>query len=446
MERKRMADKLENILAAIEIGSSKIVCALAEPIDKDHFRLIGFSEAASAGVKAGDVIDMGKLTDQLRLVAKEVAKTTPGHPTIDLVTSGVAGEFVRSENTNAMIVSRHESFTQSDVNRLITEVKQIALPPTMRYLDVYPQEYVIDKDRHTRNPVGLAGSRLEAKLHVVQVRTTVCQNLKRALQKSGMTLDIGHLAFNPVAAAEAILTPEEKDLGVLMIDIGAELTSVCLYRDNAVRFSRIYMHGGNRLTDEISIQTKLSKLESEKLKKDIGMVNFRQNEDVDRTRELPEYSGLRNTPRTISTSSLSAIMDEVVEDIFQQIYRDLKNERIHSLIGNGVVLTGGSSWLTGIERTAQEIFSRHLAGRDLSVRMGYPFVLDDNMTFCTPGSLTMAEVMKERAYVSKPEYSTIFGYLNMQNQRFWAKPESQEKTGFFSATLGAIKKIFVGNF
>lgn len=261
-----------------------------------------------------------------------------------------------------------------------------------------------------------------------------------------MTLDIGHLAFNPVAAAEAILTPEEKGLGVLMIDIGAELTSVCLYSENAVRYSRIYMHGGNSLTNEISIQTKLSKMESEKLKKDIGMVDFRPNEDVDETRDLPEYSGLRNTPRTISTASLSAIMDEVVEDIFQQIYRDLKNERIHSLIGNGVVLTGGSSWLPGIERKAQEIFSRHLVGRDLSVRMGYPFVLNENMTFCTPGSLTMAEVTKDRAYISKPEYSTIFGYLNAQNQRFWAKPESQEKTGFFSATFGAIKKIFVGNF
>lgn len=446
MEKKRMADKLENILAAIEVGSSKIVCALAEPIDKDHFKLIGFAEAESAGVKAGDIIDMGKLTDQLRLVAKEVTKNTPGHPNIDLVTSGVAGEFVRSENTYSMIVSRHEVFTQSDVNKLITEVKQIVLPPTMRYLDVYPQEYVIDKVTNTRSPIGLAGSRLEAKLHVVQVRTTVCQNLKRALQKSGMTLDIGHLAFNPVAAAEAILTPEEKALGVLMIDIGAELTSVCLYSENAVRFSRIYLHGGNRLTDEISIQTKLSKLESEKLKKEIGMVNFRPNEDVDKTLPLPEYSGLRNTPRMISTASLSAIMDEVVEDIFQQIYRDLKNERIHTLIGNGVVLTGGSSWLPGIQRTAQDIFSRHLAGRDLSVRMGYPFVLFDNMTFCTPGSLTMAEVTKERLYCSRPEYSTIFGYLNAANQRFWAKPESQEKPGFLSATFGAIKKIFVGNF
>lgn len=163
MEKKRMADKPENILAAIEVGSSKIVCALAEPIDKDHFKLIGFSEAESAGMKAGEIIDMGKLTDQLRLVAKEVTKTTPGHPNIDLVTSGVAGDFVRSENTNSMIVSRHEVFTQGDVNRLITEVKQIVLPPTMRYLDVYPQEYVIDKVTKTRSPVGLAGSRLGSK-------------------------------------------------------------------------------------------------------------------------------------------------------------------------------------------------------------------------------------------------------------------------------------------
>jgi cell division protein FtsA len=439
-----MPDKSDDLLVALDIGSSKIVCAVAEPVDKLHFRLLGLAKGASQGMREGNIVDIMPLCDAVRDVLKDAEQITGRE--IKQLTTGISGPFVTSENTNMMQLTSHNEVELRDVESLIAGAQNMPLPATMRYLSVIPQEFGIDNNWGVKTPVGLVGSRLEARLHVVTAKSSSCQNIVKALRRNGVALTGNQLSFNPIVAAEAVLTPEEKRLGALYIDIGHSLTDVSLYSEDAVRYSKAFSLGGRDITNEISVQTKLATIDAEKLKINMGMVDFRHGIDPIRNTQLPDLAALRNCPRVISNAALAAIMENKLTVIFDQIYREIRSKNLLGLLTNGVVLAGGSSYIPGIDRLAQRIFSQHLPDKQISVRIGRPIIGHETMKFYAPEAIVPEDYPKQLAYCSIPEYATVFGYLNDLNRRFWEQSVTAKQKGWFRATTDYVKGLFLGNF
>ncbi len=438
-----MADKSSNLLAALDIGSSKIVCVLAEPIDIDHFRVIEMAEVMSSGVRAGHVVDMNKLVDAIRAVISEIERKSGIE--INEVVSGVSGNFVMSENTEISHLPSHNEIEQSDVDTLLRMAKG-APPPSMGYLAVVPQEYAVDNNGGIKSPVGLNGSRITAKLHLVTAKTSSCQNTVKALRRNGIELTRNLLLSNPLVSAKVLLTQEEQKLGALIIDIGYELSDVCIISDDAVRYSRAFNFGGNDITDEISVATSLSSMEAEEIKKTFGMVDYRTDIDAERRMTLPELSGYGPQPRLLSNQALAAIMERVVLDSFEHIYSDIKSRGMISLIGHGVVITGGSARIPGIDRLAQRVFSQHLGNRKMNVRIAAPLIADETMKYYARAAFTSSDYPEKLAYCSCPEYTTVIGYLDELNRRYWRQSTTEQKKSAFRSAVDYMKGFFLGNF
>lgn len=438
-----MADKSSNLLAALDIGSSKIVCVLAEPIDIDHFRVIEMAEVMSSGVRAGHVVDMNKLVDAIRAVISEIERKSGIE--INEVVSGVSGNFVMSENVEISHLPSHNEIEQSDVDTLLRIAKG-APPPSMGYLAVVPQEYAVDNNGGIKSPVGLNGSRLTAKLHLVTAKTSSCQNTVKALRRNGIDLTRNLLLSNPLVSAKVLLTQEEQKIGALIIDIGYELSDVCIISDDAVRYSRAFNFGGNDITDEISVATSLSSMEAEEIKKTFGMVDYRTDIDAERRMTLPELSGYGPQPRLLSNQALAAIMERVVIDSFEHIYSDIKSRGMISLIGHGVVITGGSARIPGIDRLAQRVFSQHLGNRKINVRIAAPLIADETMKYYARAAFTSSDYPEKLAYCSCPEYTTVIGYLDELNRRYWRQSTTEQKKSAFRSAVDYMKGFFLGNF
>ena len=440
-----MADKADNLLVALDIGSSKIVCAVAEPIDPQHFKLIGMEEVVSAGMREGNAVDMDLLVEVIRAVVTETEKKSGVR--IQKVTTGISGISVVSENTDYMRLIPHNEIEQRDVDGLIADAQKVPLASsTMKYISTLPQEFAVDGIWGIKSPVGLAGSRLDGRLHVVTAKTSSCMSIAKALARSGLELVNNRLLFNPLASAEAILTPEERRLGVLMIDIGSSLADVSLYSGDSIRYSKAFRFGGDTITNDISIQTKLSTIDAEQFKVNVGMVDFRQGIDPEQLQSLPEYSGLRNSPRVFSNRALAAIMEASLEAKFDQIYREIKNRNLTTHLSNGVVISGGSSVIPGLDRLIRRVFGQHLPEDNMIVRIGYPIVSYPDMKYYAPQSISMSDHPNQLAYCSKPAYSTVMGYLNDLNRRHWKQSVTSKRKGILGFSVDYIKELFLRTF
>lgn len=439
-----MADKSSNLLAALDIGSSKIVCVLAEPIDIDHFRVIDMAEVMSSGVREGNVVDMNKLVDAIRAVISEIEKKSGIE--VEKVVCGVSGNFVTSENTEISHLPAHNEIEQSDIDTLLSMARNSAQQPLTGTLVIVPQEYSVDNNGGIKSPVGLTGSRITVKLHHVSAKTSSCQNIVKALRRNGVEIIQNRPLFNPLVLPKVLLTQEEQKLGALVIDIGAQLSDACIVSDDAVRYSRAFSFGGDNITDEISVATRLSSMEAEEIKKTFGILDFRKDIDTERQMPLPELSGYGPQQRLLSNQSLAAIMERVVLDGLEDIYGDIKNYGMISLIGHGVVITGGSARIPGIDRLVQRVFSQHLGNRRMNVRVAAPLIADETMKYYARAAFTSSDYPEKLAYCSCPEYSTVIGYLDDLNRRFWRQSTTEQKKSVLRSVADRLKVFFLGNF
>ena len=256
-----MPSKADDLIAALDIGSSKIACAIAQPLSDRTYRIVGMGVCGSVGVREGVVVEINPLVDAIRQTVEEAEKSADVN--ISRVAAGISGTHIMSDNVHMTVVTRRGEIEQSDVDEIFRNVQQTSLPPSMRYLQVLAEEYAIDFKWGYHRPVGMDGNRLDAKLHVITAQTSPCQNIGKAIRRSGLELIESRLNFNPLSSASAVLTQEEKNLGVILIDLGAELTEVAVYYGNAVQYTAVFPGGGESLTNEISIKTQLSKIDAE---------------------------------------------------------------------------------------------------------------------------------------------------------------------------------------
>ena len=323
----------------------------------------------------------------------------------------------------------------------------VTLPPSMRYLDVIPQEYSVDYARRIRTPIGMEGKKLEGSLHVVTAQSAQCLFLNKVIRRTGLELIDSQLIFNPLAAASAVLRPEEIDLGVALIDIGSDLSDVAVFFDKAVQYSAVHPMGGQQITDEISIKTHLSQDAAEKLKLQMGQVRYDARKDKDSFIRLPTAPGYSDDGgRILSKQALSAIIDVKVQDILEKIYYRIRDKSLHTQLGYGVVLTGGGATLPGIQRMAKEVFSSHMAGREINVRLGRPLVNYETSEFVPPELYNTESFPKQFAGYSTPQHAAVLGYLCQLNQKFWAQGSNIGSKRRLKSIGGMIKQWIFGNF
>lgn len=440
-----MADKSGDMLVGLDIGSSKVVCAIASPLSQNSFRIEGIGQCPSAGIREGSVVEINHAMEAIRTAVEAAEKDA--QTTVDHVTAGISGPHIVSENIEVMVPTNQEEVTKENIAELTNNAQIGNLPPSMRYLTVIPQDYAVDKEWGKRNPEGLSGKRLDGRLHLVTAPTNACQNLSKAIRRSGLELPGNLLSFAPLSTAAAILTPEERRLGVCMIDIGAQLCDVAVFYDDAIQFSHVLPMGGNDITYEISVKTTLPADGAEQLKLKMGLARFDPSKDANTSCRLPTYAGFsREGGRLLSRQALSGIIDTRLEDILEKIYYKLRDKGFHNQLGYGVVLTGGGARLEGIERMAKEVFSSHMAGRDLNVRIGRPYIDFETKEFFSPEAYSRPDFPNRLTGYSTPDHATVMGYLCEDNRRFWTQGSNPAKGSPLRSWINEVKSWILGNF
>ncbi len=349
--------KRENIVAGLDIGTTK-VCAIVGEITSAGIDVIGFGSAPSRGLRKGVVINISATVESIRQAIEE-AELMAGCE-ISTVYAGIAGGHIRGFNSHGIVAVKDGEISQADISRVIDAAKAVAIPLDREIIHVLPQQYIIDDQDGISEPLGMSGVRLEARVHIVTAAVTSAQNIIKCCNRTG--LHVSAIVLEQLASGAAVLTQDEMDLGVCLIDIGGGTTDIALFNEGAVVHTAVLPLGGNHLTNDIAVGIRTPQDEAEKIKKKYGAA-LATDVDRDEMLEVPSVGGRK--PRVLSRQILCEIIEPRVEEIFQLVHEEIQNTGYGDLLASGVVLTGGASLLSNITSTAEEVLG-------LPVRLGAP--------------------------------------------------------------------------
>jgi len=351
----------DRIYAGLDIGTTKITAIVAEPEeDGEGIRIVGVGTAPSDGLKRGVVVNLEKTTRSIQYAVQE-AERMSGR-TIRSVYAGIAGDHIRGINSRGVIaVSRKDAeIRPHDLERVIEAAKAVAIPTDREILHVLPQEFIVDDQDGIRDPVGMSGVRLEAEVHIITGAASACRNVIRAAERAG--LEVEELVLEPLASANAVLTQDERDLGVALFDIGGGTTDVAIFYEGSVRHTAVIGLGGANVTNDLAIglRTPVERAEQLKLQSGCALTSMVRPEEVV---QVPSVGG--RSDREVSRHMLAMMIEPRIEEIFELGKKEIRKNHIADLLGAGVVLTGGASSLEGMPELAEQVF-------DLPVRRGVP--------------------------------------------------------------------------
>ncbi|MBI5709605.1 MAG: cell division protein FtsA [Candidatus Eisenbacteria bacterium] len=346
----------------LDIGTTKISCIIADTngSDPEGLRVVGVGNAPSEGLRRGVVVDLEKTVASIQRAVEE-AERMAGFP-VKGVYAGIAGDHIRSINSRGVIaVSRKDNeIGPGDVQRVIEAAKAIAIPMDREIIHVIPQEYIVDDQDGIRDPVGMSGVRLEAEVHIITGAVTSAKNICRSIQRAG--LKVFDLVLEPLASSHAVLEPAERDLGVVLLDIGGGTTDVAVFYEGSIRHTAIVPFGGANVTNDIAIglRTPIDKAESIKIQHGAALAS------TVRSDEMITVSGVGGrSDRQISRHVLASMIEPRMEEIFALANKEVKKNHFAELLGGGVVLTGGTSLMPGLSELAEQVF-------EMPVRLGAP--------------------------------------------------------------------------
>ncbi|MEK9608092.1 MAG: cell division protein FtsA [Flavobacteriaceae bacterium] len=355
--------KHSNISVGLDIGTTKIVAMVGDKNEFGKVDILGIGKSKSLGVHRGVVNNITQTIQSIQQAIEE-AKVVSGHEISEVVV-GIAGQHIRSLQHSDYITRSNpqEVISQEDVERLIQQVYKLVMLPGEEIIHVLPQEYKVDGQAEIKEPVGMYGGRLEANFHVVVGQVTSIKNIARCVKSAGLTM--GNITLEPLASSEAVLSQEEKEAGVALIDIGGGTTDLAIFKDGIIRHTAVIPFGGNVITDDIKEGCSIIEKQAELLKVKFGSAWPGENRDS----EIVSIPGLRGRePKEISLKTLSKIINARVVEIMEQVYLEIKNyghdDQKKKLIG-GVVLTGGGSQLKHLKQLVE-----YITGMD--TRIGYP--------------------------------------------------------------------------
>ncbi len=381
----------EELIVGLDIGTTKICTVVAEFSD-NNVNIVGIGSHPSVGLRKGVVVNIDSTVESIKKAVEE-AEVMAGCE-ISSVYTGIAGGHITGFNSNGIIAVKGEEITQADVDRVIEAARAVAIPMDREVIHVLPQEFIVDGEPGINNPVGMAGVRLEAKIHIVTGAVTSAQNIVKCCNKAG--LDVSDIILEPIASSEAVITPEEKEIGCGLIDIGGGTTDLAIFSGNNIKHTFVLSIGGNNMTNDISVGLRTPMAEAEKIKVQYGTC-LADKIKSDETIEISDLTG--RGPRKLPRQILAEILEPRVEEIFTLIKREIHRAGMKDSISSGIILTGGACLLEGISDIAESVF-------ELPVRVG------------TPRGITgLVDV------VNSPMYATgvglvIYGSKNQEKKKF----------------------------
>jgi cell division protein FtsA len=346
-----------NLIVGLDIGTTKICCVVGE-MSQGDVNIIGIGTHPSIGLRKGVVVNIESTVDSIKKAVEE-AELMAGCE-ISSVYTGIAGGHITGFNSRGIVAIKGPEITEADVERVIDAARAVAIPMDREVIHVLPQEYIVDEQAGIQNPVGMAGVRLEAKIHIVTGAVTSAHNIVKCCNRSG--LDVCDIVLESLASGEAVLTHEEKELGTALLDLGGGTTDLAIFSDKNIRHTFVLALGGNNLTNDIAIGLRAPHAEAEKIKTRYGTC-LSSSVSADEMIEVPGMGGreARKLPRQI----LGEILEPRMEEIFSLAKREVYRAGLENSFPSGLVLTGGTSLLEGTTEIAESVFN-------LQTRLGKP--------------------------------------------------------------------------
>jgi cell division protein FtsA len=349
--------KKNSIVVGLDIGTSK-VCAVVGEMTEHGVEIIGLGSHASQGLRKGVVINIEATTNSVKKAVEEAALMAGCE--IHTVFTSISGGHIKAFNSHGIVAVKNQEVAQRDLDRVIDAAKAVAIPMDREVLHVLPQDYVIDEQDGIKEPLGMSGVRLEAKVHIVTGSVTSAQNIVKCCNRTG--LNVAEIVLAPLAAAEAVLSEEEKELGVVLVDMGGGTTDIALYHDGTLKHTAVLGIGGNHVTNDIAAGLRTPFNDAERIKQRYGFAKARMVTEDERV-EVPSVAG--KGAGTVSRQILCEIIEPRLDEIFELIQREIAKSGYEGSLASGVVITGGSMLLPGAVEMAERSFG-------LPVRLGVP--------------------------------------------------------------------------
>jgi cell division protein FtsA len=409
----RKADK--NVIVGLDIGTSKVVALVGEITADGAIEVIGLGSQPSRGLKKGVVVNIESTVQSIQRAVEEAELMADCE--INAVYAGIAGSHVRSLNSHGVVAIRDREATHGDVEHVIDAAKAVAIPADQRILHVLPQEFIIDGQEGIRDPIGMSGVRLEAKVHIVTGADSAAQNIIKCVQRCGLLVE--DVVLEQLASSFAVLTDDEKELGVCLVDVGGGTTDIAVFGNGAIRHTAVIPIAGDQVTNDIAVSMRTPTQYAEDIKIRYACA-LSQLANPDESIEVPSVGD--RPARRLARQTLAEIVEPRYEELFNLIREELRRSGFEEVIAAGIVLTGGSARMEGAIELAEEIFH-------VPVRLGLP-----------------GHVKGLSDVVRNPIYSTGVGLLLYARENSAAASGAAALGGNVAGVFERMKSWFKGNF
>jgi cell division protein FtsA len=405
----------KKLVVGLDIGTSKIAAIVAEVTPEGALEIIGMGNCPARGLKKGVVVNIETTVNAIQRALEEAELMADCK--IREVYTGIAGSHIKSFNSQGMVAIKDKEVGKQDIDRVIETAKAVQIPNDQQILHILNQEFIIDGQEDVREPLGMSGVRLEVKVHIVTGAVSAAQNIIKCVRRCG--LEVSDLILQPLASAVAVVSEDEKDLGVALVDIGGGTTDLAIFTHGAIRHTAVIPIAGDQITNDIAMALRTPTKDAEDLKQRYGCA-LSQLADPQQMVEVPGMG--EREPRELSRKTLAEVIEPRVEELYSLVQAELRRSGYEELLSSGVVITGGSSMMQGMVELGEEIFH-------MPVRVGVPHY-----------NGALAEVVRH------PRYSTAVGLLvaGMQQQR--SHELAHLHIGSFQQMVERMKSWFTGNF
>jgi cell division protein FtsA len=362
-----MEQKMNKVVVGVDIGTTKVCAIVGTQNEHGKLEVLGMGKAESLGVIRGEVRNIDKTVRAIREAIQRAKESMSGQKfriDINVVHVGIAGQHIKSlQHRNTISRTKtDDEISEADVDRLIKDTYKLALPAGDEIIHVLPQEYQVDDFTDVPNPVGMPGVRLAANFHIITGHVDAIKNITRSVHRSG--LDISELILEPLASADAVLTPEEMEAGVCLVDIGGGTTDIAIFKNGIIRHTAVIPFGGNVITDDIVDGCQVLRNQAELLKIKFGSALADENKENDII-GIPGFHG--RAPKEVSVKNLAVVIQARVEEIFESVLYEIKSSGLDKKLHAGIVITGGGSQLKHLDKLVEFVTG-------LDTRIGYPSV------------------------------------------------------------------------
>jgi cell division protein FtsA len=404
----------KSVIVALDIGTTK-VCTLIAQKSAKNLDILGVGSHPSNGLKKGSVVNIEKTVESIRSSVEE-AKLMAGIEDLDSATVGIAGNHIYCFNSSGVVPVKNKEINQTDVDRVIEAAKAVLIPSDREILHVIPQEFKVDNALGIKNPIGMCGSRLEVNVHIVTGKTPLIHNLIKCVEQAG--LNANSIILQPLASSRSVLTTEEKELGVVLVDIGGGTTDIAVWKDGSLLHSQIIPLGGNHFTNDLAVALKIPHNEAERIKLTNGTVL----KEAHLNETYLTVQGLTGTrPREVGLSFVAEVLGARAEELFSVIKEVVLEKNLQSEVTGGFVLTGGGALIKNLPELAEYILEK-------PVKLGYPSAF---------GGMTTA--------MQNPKFSTVLGLLQESQHASQARTiveKVEDESDMFDKLGKSLKNVF----